>query len=668
MAEETTKVSVKPQDDYSEEEKVDFCLDWINKIDDDNDQINDDREEALQFYRSENLGNEIEGRSQYVTSDLFDTVEWVIPNLMKIFAGGEEVCKVTPRGPEDTEGAEQQHELVNWQLRRRNNWFTVVHDWLKDALLLKIGVIKYQWMEEEKRVVKDYEGLTEQEALSLLSQPDVEVEEFEAIQGEMPEQSDPMMQQAPVTYNVTAVHIIKDERPLIEAVPPDEMGFMKETRDLDKAFVYHRTEWEEWEIVEEFGEEVMDEIRDMRDTLLGDNPDQVKQERFEDLGGVDFMQNVDRDKWYIYECYYRNPDNGIPWITKVCGDKLLSDEENRYGRPPFRILTPIRMPHRIIGRSIHDIIKQLQKLRSVLTRQILDNVYFSNNGRFIGNPDRVNVDDFLNNNMPGGFIRGEPDAVRALDTTPLQPWTFKLLEWVETERDARTGINKNWQGVQSDSINKTARGTMALMNQSQQKIEMMARLFAEMGVGPLVQDVIDMNIKFMTKPVSMRVTNKWVEIQPDNIVGRYDVLVEVGIGTGAKDQIIAQMQQLLGIYSQLMKAGVPIATPQNVYHAMKELIKAMGYRNTNDFVSDPGVVQQIQQLIQVMLQFMQANGIQNPQVMQMIMGVAQAFGINLQGNPQLQSPGEGSATQPNLPQEPAQAMNPMMTPGPEGGA
>jgi hypothetical protein len=147
---------------------------------------------------------------------------------------------------------------------------------------------------------------------------------------------------------------------------------------------------------------------------------------------------------------------------------------------------------------------------------------------------------------------------------------------------------------------------------------------------------------------------------PDNLVGDYDVVVQVGIGTGNKDTIIAQMQQLLGIYAQIFKSGIPIVGPDNVYNAMKELVKAMGYRNTDDFVTNPGQIQAVQQLVMSVEQAVMQTGYQEPGLMQALMSVKQLMGQGAQ--PQaLPSPGEGNSTQPVLPQAPTQAMNPVLT-------
>jgi hypothetical protein len=186
----------------------------------------------------------------------------------------------------------------------------------------------------------------------------------------------------------------------------------------------------------------------------------------------------------------------------------------------------------------------------------------------------------------------------------------------------------------------------------------MARLIAEMGVSPLVSDLVDLNIRFLKKKTAIRYLNKWVEINPDNIIGKYDCLVNVGLGTGNKDRTIVYMQQLLGLYAQVAKSGVPTVTPTNVYNAMKELIKAMGFRNVDDFVTDPKFIQAVTQLLAAL----GGKGIlgADPQITQIAQIVAGQLGLlpppgketPEQGSPEGTFPGQSPPAQPTVPSQP----------------
>ena len=565
-------------------EIIEYCLKQIQDIQVDLSTLNQDRAKALKYYHGEKLGNEIEGRSQVVSTDIHDTVEWIMPQMLKIFAAADEVCSLQGRTEDDVEPAEYMENLINYQLRVRNKWFMVLHDFIKDALLMKTGIIKYYWTREEQEFRKEFEGLTTQELYAVLARyPNYDLVDYKRIE-----------QDGIVRYDATLEYVFEDEYPEIEAVPPEDVGFPRDIRDVRSVpFLYHRVTYAPWEFVERYGREKYNEVKDMIDryktNYSGD--DEIKNQRLIDLGGIDFFWNSSRNEFYVYECYLRDPETGEALIVDLCGDVVVDYRENTYEEPPFIITPAIKLSHRLVGRSIYDILKELQELRSVLIRQILDNIYFSNLGRYIVDPLRVNLDDFINNNVPGGYIRGHPDGVKELFPPALQPWTFKLLEYLQTEKENRTGITRYNQGLDANSLNKTYRGIATIVSLSMQRMELMARVFAELGIAPLVEKIIGLNIKFLSKPTAIRITNKYIEINPDNIIGKYDVIVNVGLGTGNKDQIVAQMQQLLALFVQVVQAGVPIVTPKNVYHVFKEMIKAMGYRDIHNFLTDPDHMQ-----------------------------------------------------------------------------
>ncbi len=207
------------------------------------------------------------------------------------------------------------------------------------------------------------------------------------------------------------------------------------------------------------------------------------------------------------------------------------------------------------------------------------------------------------------------------------------------------------------------------VQQATQQIEMMASLYAEMLVGPLVSDIVDLNIQFLKDATAIRVLNTPKIISPDNITNHADVIVNVGIGTGNKQETIMYMQQLMGIYAQVFKAGLNVVTPENVYKAMVELIKAMGFKNTDDFVTNPQLPQAVQALGQITMQLIQAAqqmGIQlPPQIMQALPQIMQTLGIQPpppqtpqgQGNNELSGGTFPGQQPPQLPMQPAQPMN-----------
>ena len=610
-------------------DKIEYCLDWIKKIKDSNSELNQDRVDALRYYRGDaDIVKSGEGRSKANTTDMMDAIEWIKPSLLDIFASGNEVVKLQPASAEDVEAVKLQDLLINYQLRIKNKWFLVLHDWFDDMLKLKTGAVKYQWIEDVKHVDKEYLDLTEDQYQAKINEPKTEVlshDQTENLVNQVIEENGIAYntQVVELKHNIMLRHIIEDEYPLVEAVPAEEIGFLSTAKDIEKTFVYHQVKYEKWEFIKKYGKELFNKVEKEKNEYK-ENP--VYKERYGDLGGANFLYDADDNAWFVYECYYNDPDTGDPYIHEICGDIELFYGTNKYGKPPFRIITPVRMAHRIMGLSMYDLVKDIQKIRTAMLRQILDNLYFANNRRYFGDPTRFNMDDYLNNNCPGALIRTQGDprgAVLPEDNAPLPPELFSFWELINIEKDYHSGIPRSFQGVNPDELNKTWRGQSQQINQASQRIAMMSRIIAEMGIAPLVNDIVDLNIKFLKKETAVRYLNDWVPIHPDNIVGKYDVVVNVGIGTGDKDKIIMQMQQLLGIYAQIAKSGVPITNAQNVYAAMKELVQAMGHKNVQDFISDPKLNEAVQQLGDVVL----AAGLhKDPQVAKLVVHVMKLVG------------------------------------------
>jgi len=620
--------------------------------------INQERVEAINYYNgSKDIVEVIEGRSSAVTNDLADVVEWALPAMLEIFCGQDKIVSVEPASAEDTEPARLMDLLVNYQLKQRNNWFLVIHDWIKDSLIFKTGVIKYRWEQQVKYIDKEYENLTEEEFNALSLQENVEILSYveKQVEAGITDDDTGEVVKPPVfAYDCKARFKIIDEFPVIEAVPPEDFGLPIDARSIDDAhFIYHKIKLPKWKARQIYGN-IVDEISPERPyTTFSDIAGQVTAQRISDLGPIQWYDKI-TDEIIVYECYYRD-EQGNPRIATICQNTILYEDDNKYGRPPFEIISPIRMTHRAIGKGMYDLVKEVQKLRTALLRQIVDNLYQANYRRYFIDADRVNLSDYLNLNVTNAAIRvhGDPRiAVMPEEKAPIPPEIFQFWEMIQQERDYHSGVPRSYQGVLASVEHRTARGFQQQIQLASQRVQSMARIIAEIGIKPLVSDIIDMNIKFLKKKTAIRYLNEWIEINPDNLVGKFDISVNVGLGVPDKQSIIVQDQQLLGIYSQLFRAGVPVVNAQNVYNLMKQMLDAMGMKNTGDYITDPQVPQRLLQLFQVAMPLIQ----QNPQLGQFLMETLSLAGVPMI---HLQQQIQAAMTQQQLGAEaPAQAAQP----------
>ncbi len=186
------------------------------------DTVNEQREEALDYYYGMPLGNEVDGRSQYVDSSVMDTVEWIKPSLMRVFAAGDEMVTFNPHGPEDVEAAQQATDYVNYIFTRDNPGWEILYSWFTDALLQKNGIVKCYWDEYEDWNREEYNGLDEQEFNALVISPSIEVQEH------TPYQDDYGMKHDVVISRKSYVGKVK-----IENVPPEEFLISREAKAID---------------------------------------------------------------------------------------------------------------------------------------------------------------------------------------------------------------------------------------------------------------------------------------------------------------------------------------------------------------------------------------------------------------------------------------------------
>ena len=130
------------------------------------------------------------------------------------------------------------------------------------------------------------------------------------------------------------------------------------------------------------------------------------------------------------------------------------------------------------------------------------------------------------------------------------------------------------------------------MNASNQRLELIARMFAETGVYELYRFLISLNQKFIDQNTVIRLTGEPMEIKPDDLSGSFDLVVNAGLSIQSKEVMSTQLQTLVTAIMQVNAAGVAVATPHNIYNIVKRWMENMGMKNTGDYITDPVVTQQ----------------------------------------------------------------------------
>jgi len=559
-------------------------------------EFSQDRIDAMDYYLGEPFGNEQPDRSQVVSTEVSDTIEHIMPSLMRIYTQSDEYVRFAPTGPEDVLVAEQASDYCNWVINTDNSGFAIMHNWFKDALLLKLGVVKYTWEEIVDVEVEEYEGLNEQELTILLADDEVEVvSQNETVIGEEMEMPDGRIIPQTIIYDVKLRRTKTDGRINIENVPPEEFLISKRAKSLkDANFVSHRTTMTVSDLV------AMGYDRDEVEAYAGVTDLDTSEERtsrFEDLeSGSEFdskdpaMRDVLVTESYIKADY---DNDGVAELRRVItvgsGYHILENEECDH--VPFAILSPILMPHRAIGRSVAELVMDVQLIKSTLMRQLLDNIYNTNNARVIAVEGQVNLDDLLTN-RPGGIVRTRaPGMVQPLQVPEVSRSVFPALEYMDRLKEQRTGISRQSMGLDADALQSTTATAVAAMQAaSQGKVEMIARVFAETGVKDLFRGILHLVTKYQNKPQIVRLRNQFVPMDPRQWANSYDVQINVGLGTGQRDQQLATLFQIAAKQEQIMGTmgmNNPIVTPLEYRNTLAKITELSGFKNAGEFFADP---------------------------------------------------------------------------------
>jgi len=550
------------------------------------------RIDAMDYYLGEPFGNEQDERSKVVSTEVSDTIEHIMPSLMRIFTQSDDYVRFAPKGPEDVRGAEQASDYSNWVINNDNRGFEIMHNWFKDALILKMGVVKYYWDETTDVKTEEYEGLTEDELMMLLEDPEVEiVEREEVLMGEEMIMPDGMVVPAPVSYNVKVKRTEENGRIAIENVPPEEFLISNRAKSIaDADFVAHRTTMTVSELVE-MGYDRDEVERYAGYTDLDMNEERTK--RFEDIEtGLTYdstdptMRNVLVTESYIKSDY---DGDGVAEFRRVLtvgnGYHILENEE--FDHIPFAGLSPILMPHRAIGRSVAELVMDVQLIKSTLMRQLLDNIYNTNNSRVVAVEGQVNLDDLMTN-RPAGIVRvRQAGAVQPLQVPDVAGSVFPALNYMDTVREQRTGITKQSMGLDADSLQSTtATAVAATMAASQGKIEMIARVFAETGVRDLFRGILHLSTKYQNKEKIVRLNNEFVSVDPREWNSLYDVQINVGLGTAQKQEQIqflmataAKQEQII----QQMGPNNPMVSLTQYRNTLAKVAELAGFKDADQF-------------------------------------------------------------------------------------
>lgn len=573
-----------------------------------------ERQTALEYYMREPYGNEVEGRSQIVTGEVAEVVDGALPQLMKVFTQSNNAVVFEPVNDGDAEVAEQATHYVNHIFYKDNDGVELLHGMFWDALCQKVGVLKAYWDDKKDTTKEKYENLTEDELTMIMNDEEVEIISQESVeeiieqepqpavdpmtgQPVMDEMGMPMMMDVPpivnVYYNVKCKRTKDSSKVKIENVAPEEFLIDKRATTIEDAtFVAQRSLVTRSDLIAMgYDPEVIASLA-TGDTL-DYTPERVA--RF-GAGEQPFNTNDSNDESMeiveYYECYVRTDmdEDGVAELHRVCyaDNQILMSEECDY--IPFHSVCPFPIPHKFFGQSLADRAVDLQLIKSTITRQMLDNLYLTNNYRVGAVEGQVNLDDLLTSTA-GGVIRiKNPNALVPLSVQSSAGQSFPMLEYLDSIQAKRSGVSEASQGIDPNILqNVTATAVAAMSSAAGGKIELIARIFADTGISSLMKGILQLICKYQDKERIIKINNKFVPMNPREWNTQYNVTVNVGLGTGSKQEQLGVMQMVLDKQEQMLtQYGLsnPLVSLKQYRDTLAKFVNMAGFKDESGFLKD----------------------------------------------------------------------------------
>jgi hypothetical protein len=555
--------------------------DAVSFIDSD---IGPQRAGAVDRYFGRPYGDEEEGRSTVVSRDVHDTINAILPSLMRVFFGSENVVEFAPESEEDVATAEQATDYINYVVTVDNDGFEVFLAAIKNALREKVGFIKWWWDDSFTVSTTKYTGLDEMALTQLLEdlQKSVEAEIVETSEGED-------------GLNVTLRLKKRVDRIRIAAVPPDELLIGRRMRTLaDEGYVGHRTEKRVSELV------AMGYDRDLvlscstDGSELDTSDERLARQPYRDsIGG---STSDDSARLVLYVESYINVDydgDGIAELRRVCtlGPSFKVVGNDPVDERPFADLQCDPEPHAFFGESVADKVVDIQKVKTRVLRASLDSLSQSVFPRTVVGRGG-NMEDAMNTEV-GAILRAEGDASSAyyFAAAPfVGREAFPMLSYMDELRENRTGMSKVSMGLDAEALqNTTATAANGQFSRSQERIELIARVMAS-GVRRLFRGLLKLTIQNQRQERMVKLRNQWVPVDPRSWRANMDVVPNVGLGGGTNAEKVQLLSLMLAKQEMIISTvgpDNPLVTPKQYFNTLAKLIETGGFKDPSAFFTDP---------------------------------------------------------------------------------
>jgi len=573
-------------------------------------ELSDDREQALAYFQGKMEDMQpFPDRAGVVDTAVRDAVETILPDLVDIFTG-EDIVSFTPREKNDEAAARQETDYLSYIIWQANPGFLNFVTAIKDALILKTGVWKFWWEDQEDVDEQQFHDMTEQDLALARNMPDVEVVDIQEVQPEPGARKGVRGTIAavlgtvglgqPTLYSYTIRRTKKRGYCKYRAIPAEDFAVGEGTVWLPEAhYCAYRTRPLVQDLIADgYDPDLVralpaydgdkggdDEVSEERDTVdENDEPDPITDNDLRRVEIVEHFLRIDLD------------DTGKPqlWRFVTGGDQTKLLYKGKRSVIEFAAITPMLNPHRFIGTALADLLIEIQQTKTSLLRSLVDTGYFALNQRIEVSEEDSNeftVTDLLRN-APGIPVRSRTgNALKAISGGGVSYDIPGAIEYISVMAEQRSGVMRNAQGLSPDTMHETARGMLAMLSQAQRRTRLVAKTIAETGVKDLFLGMHVLTRENASSAATVRLRGEWTEVDPTAWGRRQDMSIEIGIGSGGKDSARAAVRDVMALQKELVefqggKVG-PLVDLSNLYAAGRRYIELAGLTGPEQYIKDP---------------------------------------------------------------------------------
>ena len=586
------------EDSYNEEELQGVLKSEMDDAKDFIDQIDEDRADATDYYLGNAPTAQSSMQSEFVSTDVRDSVLFMLPSIMRTFFGTNKIVEFIPNGPEDIDLAKQQTDYINYVIQQKNPGFKVIYDAFKDALIRKTGFVKAYWDDSITASTHEYTGLSPEAYQAITLDPNVEVieekVEMESITIMNPETGEEMTQETPASYDVKIRRIKPKDQVVIEAVPTEEILISRHARDLNSSpYVAHRMVKTVSDLVAMgYDKEQMEQFAGSGTTVDEDSYD-IEEARnpYADFTGVDRADTNSKSVLYVeHYVFYDLDGDGIDERIRVCtvGNGLNIVNATPWDDLPITLFCPDPEPHTSIGSCPADYLMPIQAAKSQIMRDTLDSLGHAIFPRMGIVEGQVNIDDVLNTDIGQPIRMRAPGMVQPFSVPFVGKEAFPVLSYLDEAKENRTGVSKASAGLNAEALQSTTSAAVsATMSGAQGRVELICRHFAD-GMKDLFKLVNSLVIKHQEGQDMMRLNNEFIPIDPRYWDADKDMVINVGISKNSdeeKFQVLTAMAQKQEQILQTLGPNNPLVNLQQYANTLTKMIEMAGFKDATTFIN-----------------------------------------------------------------------------------